>query len=231
VSNIPPGKYMATPVSAEHGINKNGKDYINLVFEIPFSDGTVESIADQLYFATDENAKISMKNLRTCGWDGEDIVALSGFGTKKVQLVLEEESFVNDAGLTKTTTKVKYINTPGGAVVTTPMSEGQKQTFAQRMRGLVLAEKQAAGGSGAARPTANRQPAQPRREPASYGPQGTANGQQPRRAEGAYDPGPDEDLPFLETLAWPPRRPRDLSARHPRAFTPRHNAREVSHET
>jgi hypothetical protein len=128
-----PGVYRARAVTGEPGTTKNGTDYISVMFEITegpergkhaYWDGYM---SDKAYLRT-------VQTLRSCGWDGEDIVALEGLGAREVEIDVRDEEYNG-----KVYTKVAFVNDPtrgGGGRV--KLEGGARRDFAERLRAKVM---------------------------------------------------------------------------------------------
>jgi len=64
---------------------------MTLAFRVPDLGGRTLSVI--LHFASEENARISMEQLRATGWSGEWLDDLTGIGTKPVTLEVFYESW------------------------------------------------------------------------------------------------------------------------------------------
>lgn len=194
MSNLQPGRYTARPISYAFGSTDKGVDYAALTFDIPFDGGTSEQITAYLYFATTENSRISLEQIRNCGWHGDDLSAdlsADGYGSCDVKLVLAEDSYEKD-GETKTSLKVKSIWRADGPAVKNPMDETKRKAFAAKMKGLALATKPA----GAPAPNGTAQPRKAAPAQRSYGPHANEpDMNDPRFSD--VGAGVKDDLPFL----------------------------------
>lgn len=103
------------------------------------------------YF-TEATAERTIESLRTMGWRGNDITNISLEPDVEFQGVIKHEAGRDDPG--KIRDRIAFINRLAGVYVGTPMDEGKKKAFAQRMKGLVLAT---APKGGTAAPAASRQ--------------------------------------------------------------------------
>lgn len=170
---IEPGTYRARAVGPEEvrfGMSNSGNEQVSVLFEL-----IDESVAGQRMtwfgsFASDKATEITIKALRNCGWDGVDMMDMTGINTGEVDLVVVCEA--DEQGTNRT--KIKWVNKPGDGRVDfkNPMSDGQRVAFAQRMKGRLLAEKQGqsraqpARGAGPTGQQASRLPPQGRSQAA-----------------------------------------------------------------
>lgn len=130
---IPAGRWDAVPMSADLGETETGKEYAGVSFDIPELG---RSITWYGYF-TDKTVAGTLKSLRACGWQGDDVSDLSSIGQSpevRVQLVIEHEP--DDKGVMRA--KVRWVNAPGGLAIQKPLDAGRRMALAQRVRGLAI---------------------------------------------------------------------------------------------
>ena len=85
------GNHEAKPQSCQFGTSaKKGTEMVSVVFQFVGGPNDGKRITWSGYF-TENTAKRTLDALEHCGWDGNDVANLSGFGSKNVELVLEEE--------------------------------------------------------------------------------------------------------------------------------------------
>ena len=110
------------------------------------------------YFGSLSDAAIehTVKALRNCGWQGDDLSELPALAeadqlNEQVELVVKHESWEG-----KPRAKVAWVNRPGGGKVKLERTiEGEDlRSFGQQMRSRIAA----AGGKRGARPTSSRMP-------------------------------------------------------------------------
>lgn len=137
MSSLQPGTYRAKALTFQFGEAKTGAEQIGIEFTLldevdPAVDG--QRITGYFYF-TDKTTDNTLKALRLCGWKGDDLAELPGFGSSEVDLVLKSETWNG-----KTSTKVAYVNAPGGGGIAmgSKMDAAKKQSFAERMRASVV---------------------------------------------------------------------------------------------
>ena len=131
-------------------VSKNGKDQVVVLFAYVGEDGEEHMIRWYGFF-TEATTDRTLDSLRYCGWTGDDLSNLEGLDANEVELVLEEEEYEG-----KLNTKVKWVNGPSRFELKNPMNQAQAKSFAERMRGKVVAHKQKAGGGAAPRGTTKR---------------------------------------------------------------------------
>lgn len=96
------------------------------------------------YF-TENTQERAIQSLIYCGWAGEDLNEFSdgglhGLDTNEVDIVVEIETYENEAGEEKEAARVAWINRPGGYLnKEAAMSSDAAKSFSERMRGLVNA--------------------------------------------------------------------------------------------
>lgn len=166
--SIEPGKYIARATSANLGYTKGGKEQIAVTFKL----STGESITWYGSFS-DAAFDRTIKSLRACGWQGDDLSQLGTALIQNVELVIDYEDDLQG----KPRPKVKWVNElGGGGGLSNPMSPKQAADFARRMKPQLAT---AAGG--------NREPrrAEPR-----------ARRQAPESNELPDEDAGEDDIPF-----------------------------------
>jgi hypothetical protein len=154
MSNIEPGKYIATALSAEFGASKEkGTEYVRVVFQL---EGAADTIAWDGYF-TEKTTQRTIESLRYCGctFPGDDVTNLAGLGSQQVQLVVEHEHYKE-----KTYPRVKWVNRLGAADVANALDGGAKKSLATRLKGAVVAARVAEGAVPKAAPKPAAKPTQ-----------------------------------------------------------------------
>jgi hypothetical protein len=130
MSRITPGTYTAIARSWELGLSsKNKTEQIAVQFELLDGSHAGHFITWFGYF-TEAARDRTFENLRICGWVGDDILTLTGMGSCKVSLVIEDEHYNG-----KTNSRVRWVNRLGGSVrMGATMDEAHRRQFAARMR-------------------------------------------------------------------------------------------------
>jgi hypothetical protein len=195
MGRIKVGKHTAQPRSWDFGETDKGTEQVAIEFEIVEGEDAGEFITWYGFF-TDDTEDRTLESLRNCGWQGDDVTDLQGVGSRKVQLVIEDESYQG-----KTHSRVRWVNRVGGNGVRLKktMAPDTKRMLAARLRAKAQAlpvlppdgEPAKLGTPGPAPRTAPPSSSQVQRGPAL--PPG------PDRFSGAYgDPPPrgDDDIPF-----------------------------------
>jgi len=136
---LPNGKYRARAKGAALGMSGTGKEQIGVEFEVLTEGHTGESITWYGFF-TEDTTERTIKSLRTCGWAGVDLDNLDGIDANEVEIDVEEETYKGT-----TSAKVKWINKPGGLAMKSQLDPAQARSFAQRMKGAIVALDQATG--------------------------------------------------------------------------------------
>lgn len=133
-----PGKYH--PSKALKGELREGQKapYVAVEFQTPA--GTIwwnGSLSETEIPNGMKVCDITIRDLLACGWDGKDIAALVGLGTKEVELVVVHKPDNRNNGQIQA--KVKYINRPGegGSKAKAAEASTAKQLNAS-LRGRVL---------------------------------------------------------------------------------------------
>lgn len=126
------GAHVAKPLSYQFG--KSGKKQTEMVsvgFQFVGGPNDGKRITWNGYF-TDNTAKRTMDSLEHCGWDGVSLATMTGFGSKNVELVIEEEAGTDG----KMYPRVQWVNrliSRGPAVV---FDKEEQMSFADRMAAI-----------------------------------------------------------------------------------------------
>ncbi len=94
------------------------------------------------YFTENTNER-SIQSMQICGWAGDDLSEFSdgqlhGLDKNEVSIVVEMETYQNEAGEDRSAPRVAWINRAGGYLnVSAKMDPGAAAAFGDRMRGLV----------------------------------------------------------------------------------------------
>lgn len=130
---LPNGTYRARATDAQLGETSNKKEQVAIGFELlqPGFEGQFIP-----YYGTFGEAalKITIKALRTAGWEGDDLSDLSSVrnNSREVYLVIEQETY---DGVTRS--KVKWVNDGAGGLLKSVLDPAAAKQFAMRMRGAV----------------------------------------------------------------------------------------------
>lgn len=155
---------IAIPEQSALGESSKGTPCVEVRFQF---QGPADLYGQHIvwYGYLSENAlKSTVKGLRACGWQGDNLEDLSTIGAKEVELVIENEEFDG-----KTRAKVRWVNQPGGGATSVPLDPAKKKSIAAMLRNQIRATEAADGTmpKPAARP-APRVPTRP--TAASHGP-------------------------------------------------------------
>lgn len=99
------------------------------------------------YFTENTNER-SVQSLQICGWAGDDLSefedgGLHGLDANEVEIVVELETYKNEAGEDRMSPRVAWINRGGGFLnKASAMNPEAAKSFGDRMRGLVLKAKE-----------------------------------------------------------------------------------------
>ncbi len=112
---------------------------------------------DWIGWLTEKAEPRTAESLALLGYDGEHDESV---GTRDVQLVIELEEYESTEGEKRRAPRIKWINDParragGGA----PMSAGDAAAAKQRLKGLVLAQRQKLSASAPAQAATKAAPA------------------------------------------------------------------------
>lgn len=131
----------------QFGMSGNNNEQIAIPFVVTQGEHEGATIT---YFGsfTDKAMEHTIKALRNCGWQGDDLNDLTGLTDNEVELVCALETY-NE----KTTLRVRWVNKPGEGKVKLerPLDAAQRAQFAARMKGTVIALRQGAPSATAAR--------------------------------------------------------------------------------
>lgn len=131
---IAEGKYVARAEDIDFGVADTGSEYVAMSFCIMEGPHQGDRYTWRSYFNTSENAERSLKSLRYCGWDGDDLESISSEQLHNlVQVTIEHQEYEG-----KTYPRIVWVNQLGGLAIKTKMDESTKRAFAQRMRGLAM---------------------------------------------------------------------------------------------
>ena len=139
-----PGKYIAKARSGRLAHTGTGREQIALDCATVDTGETItwyglfgdEPVTDAGETITD----LTFKALRVFGWKGNDLTDLAGIENNEVELVVVHEEWKG-----KVSSKVKFVNKPGGMGLKSPMSDAQATKFSASMK--AAAAKVTADGS------------------------------------------------------------------------------------
>lgn len=161
------GIYRARAVKAQLGETSNGNERVSVEFELVDEAYRGKRISWYGYF-TEKTFDVTMKALRTCGWQGDDLSNMEGIDANEVMLVIENEAFEG-----KVRSRVRWVN-PVQAPAQPAFGADRAKSFASRMRARIAAFDQSNG-------------TEKERAPAPR-----SSRQKPREEETAFD----NDIPF-----------------------------------
>lgn len=167
---ISKGTHKAVCRSLQFGFTSKGGEQVAVEFEIVGEDDEEAGHSITWFgFFTEKTMARTIESLRYLGWAGDDLselpaLAEAGQLAQEVEIVVDHEKYEG-----KWSTKVRWVNRPGGGRVQLerPMEGSDLKTFAARMKGAVMsagrgrspagngsraAAPPARGGGGAARP-------------------------------------------------------------------------------
>lgn len=160
---LAPGEYRARAVKAQLGKAKSGNEQIGVEFDLLDFNG--QRIGWYGSFS-DAAFDITMRGLTAAGFRGSDVSDTAWLEkAPEVILVVEHETWEE-----KVRAKVKFINSLGGVNMKNALVGSDAKTFAQRMKGRVLAFQSSAGAPKTPRtaPTNGAPPAAPEDEPSPF---------------------------------------------------------------
>jgi hypothetical protein len=140
---ISPGRYLARAVDAQLGFTQTNKEQVAVQFEIQEGEHQGKCLTWYGFF-TEKTEKITLKALRTCGWQGDDITDLSGVTSNEVSLVVENEVDREN----KTRPRIRWVNdvNGGGLGIKRGLDAGQAAALADRLRGRSIETRASAPG-------------------------------------------------------------------------------------
>lgn len=126
---IEKGDHEARPISYQFGTSKAKKtEMVSVTFQFVGGPNDGKRMTYNGYF-TDSTAKRTMDSLEYCGWDGVALDDLKGFGSKNVQLVIDDEQG-NDGELYPV---IKWVNRLFGRGPATVYEKAEVKSLAERM--------------------------------------------------------------------------------------------------
>lgn len=146
------GKYTAT-VSEHSQVTlheKTGNEEIRVLCEIVDEGDAKGALRTWRGYFTEGTAERTVESLRYMGWKGDDITNIVLEKGVKFQIVIKHEEYEG-----KIQEKVAWINRLQSVYVGQPMDDARKRSFAQRMKGLVLATRNGERSTPNAKPAAN----------------------------------------------------------------------------
>lgn len=141
------------------GESDNGKEYVGVSFKIKDPLDNQEKFVGWKGFFTDLTAERTIESLRHLGFEGDDVSNLVGLDKNEVELVIEDEEYVDQqTGETKTATKVSWVNKPRGPMVKNKLEGDKAKSFAAQLKEKFRAVD-AANGKRVAKPANGAAPA------------------------------------------------------------------------
>jgi hypothetical protein len=137
---LPEGRYRARGTSAAAGVNKYGKDYIAVAFEVIGGEHHGAVVEDVWYLGGEKGAAITVQKLQAAGVTLErgDITDLTGWGEVDCDVTLRLETTPNG----QERLRVMYVDEPG-AGRGKPLEAGDKAAMRARWASVVAATKKA----------------------------------------------------------------------------------------
>lgn len=133
------GTYVGKVVDAGLAKAGNGNEQVALLCQLG-GTGPEKGLSLTYYGSFGENSiDITIKALRTAGWNGTDLAEVDRWkevvpNPPDVNFVIEQEEYEGE-----TRTRVRWINSAGGLGVKERLAPAEAQSFAQRMKGKLLA--------------------------------------------------------------------------------------------
>lgn len=124
------GTFKARVIDVELGYTDSGNEQVALLFETQ----TGETISWYGTF-TEKATPYTIKDLRACGWTGNDLATLGVEDlASDVEIVVEEDMYNGKSRL-----KVKWINGANRLNVKNRMTPAQKAAFGVKLKGAIMA--------------------------------------------------------------------------------------------
>lgn len=129
------GRYRARAIQGALGTTSTGKEQVGVEFQLMDAEGNPTERITWFGYFTDKTLERTVESLRHCGWQGDDLSDLTGIDQNEVSLVIEAEEYQGNW-----TPKVRWVNAPGsGLALANQLDANTAKTFAQRMRGQIIA--------------------------------------------------------------------------------------------
>ncbi len=138
---IPVGNFRAKATKAEPGKAKTGNEQVLVTFQITQGPQAGQEIVWRGMF-TEKTTDRTIDSLILCGWDTIDYVSFTGITKNEVEIVVEHEPGRDDPS--KSFARVAWVNDANRGPKQEVMQAGELQSFAQRLKGKVLAAKERA---------------------------------------------------------------------------------------
>lgn len=133
------GTHEARPVKYEFGQSGTKKtEMVSVKFQFVGGANDGKQYTWNGYF-TEKTAARTMDALEHCGWDGVDLKRLTGFGSKNVELVVDEELGSDD----KMYPVIKWVNRLMSRGPATLYGEEELQSLSDRMAAINAERKRA----------------------------------------------------------------------------------------
>lgn len=141
------GTYKARATAGWLGESaQKGTPYVGVMFSVIDGPHNGEQISWNGWL-TEGAMKHTVKSLRVCGWQGDDLSALDTIKRNEVFLVVEIEA----DGYGQPRPRVRWINsTQGGPAMEAALKGSAAKAMAEKHRAAVIALRQAEGNGGAA---------------------------------------------------------------------------------
>jgi hypothetical protein len=86
------GNHEARPINYQFGKSKTkGTEQVSITFQFVGGPNDGKRMTYNGWL-TEKTVERTLETLEHCGWDGVDIKAMKGFGSKNVELVIDEEA-------------------------------------------------------------------------------------------------------------------------------------------
>ena len=139
--------------------SSTGKEQVAVLFEILTPDAAEKHLTWYGFF-TEATADRTIESLRYCGWQGDDLLDLTGLDTNEVELVVEDEEYEG-----KINVRVQWINRVAALSLKVPLTGDKAKAFAAAMKGKIRALDAAGGKRTPSKPASSSAPAGPPEPP------------------------------------------------------------------
>lgn len=136
MSEIADGTYRAQALQGALAKTKTGKEQVGVLFQLMDEEGNPTHTITWFGYFTEKTLERTIESLRLCGWHGDDVSNLEGLTDNEVDLVIKQEEYEGTR-----TPRVRWVNArgSGGLALQSPLEPAEAKSFAQSLRGQILA--------------------------------------------------------------------------------------------
>jgi hypothetical protein len=125
---IAEGAHRAKVVEADFGVSPKGIKQIGAVFEVRRGPFEGQRLSWWGYFNTKENAERAVRVMKSCGWDGRTLGAMT---RNEVEIVVRHEVYEG-----KTRARVAFVNEVRGLSMKQRLADGDKADLQAKLAGF-----------------------------------------------------------------------------------------------